>query len=330
LALIGAGRIARVYAAAAGELPPRHVSIVGVADPDADRASALAVGIGCPTFADGDDLVAGCRPDGVVICTPNAGHAAQCALFLSHGVAVLCEKPLSVDTAGALAAARMAAESGARLMVSSKFRYAHDVVRALALLQNGAIGRPLSATGVFALRHDMTADWRSDIAVSGGGVLVDKGPQLLDLMRLFLGPLASIRAVASVADRGYAVEDSVSLSVRGAGAVGHGRLSWTGEDDADTFFDIQGENGRVALGWSGSRHHDFAGDRWRPFGEGYDQRQAFSAQLANFLSAIRGEQAPLFTLEDALATVAAVEAGYRSIASQRWEPIGASPVGQKL
>jgi len=35
--------------------------------------------------------------------------------------------------------------------------------------------------------------------------------------------------------QGYAVATSVSLSVRGAEAVGHGRLSWAGDDDADTF-----------------------------------------------------------------------------------------------
>lgn len=184
MALIGAGRIARVYADAVGELPPGHVSVVGVAD--ANRAVALGVRFGCPVRLSGSaaqrsltaiPLVTRCRPDGVVICTPHVGHAAQCVEFLRHRVAVLCEKPLSFDTRGALTAAR-AAESGARLIVSSKFRYAQDVVRALALLNSGAIGRPLSATGVFALRH-----WRSDIAIGGGGVLMDKGPQVLDLVR---------------------------------------------------------------------------------------------------------------------------------------------------
>ncbi len=68
------------------------VTLVGVADPDADRAAEVAAAHGTPAFADASLLP---EVDAVVVAAPTELHAELAAPFLSRGVSVLVEKPMT-------------------------------------------------------------------------------------------------------------------------------------------------------------------------------------------------------------------------------------------
>jgi predicted dehydrogenase len=59
----------------------------------------------------------------------------------------------------------------------------------VAALQAGRIGEPHAAELVFHNAYGPDSGWARDAALAGGGALVDLGCHLIDLARLFLGPL---------------------------------------------------------------------------------------------------------------------------------------------
>jgi predicted dehydrogenase len=58
------------------------------------------------------------------------------------------------------------------------------------------------------------------------------------------------------------------------------------------------------------------------FGQGYNKLEAFQSQVNNFLRGIRGEEPLLIDSEDVLASVEAMEAGYRALQQSQWTRLG--------
>jgi predicted dehydrogenase len=331
--LVGAGRIAETYAQAFASLAADGIApiatIAAVADVRPEAGLALARRLECPAFESYRAMslaMSGPRAlDAVVVCTPPVTHPEIALHFLRRQVHVLCEKPLSIDIRSARLMAYGARRSGALLAMASKFRYAEDVIRARRLVESGAIGEIVEAENSFTSRVGMASRWNSDPALSGGGVLIDNGTHSVDLMRLFLGPLADVQVVEGARPQGLAVEETVRLFVRnGRGALGSIDLSWSVGREADSYLALYGTEGVLQIGWRESRYRRTGGE-WISFGTGYDKIQAFRSQIANFAGAVRGEEELRITMEDALASVEVVEAAYRALQGGRWTAVGARP-----
>ena len=130
---------------------------VAVVDPDpAAREAAHALGAArVGTERDGVGA-----PDGIVVATPAATHAAVVEPLLELGCPVFVEKPLATD---AESATRLAARAPGTLFVMHVWRY-HPSVEALAeLVRSGEIGQVewLRSTRVnwTSPRHDVDPVW---------------------------------------------------------------------------------------------------------------------------------------------------------------------------
>jgi predicted dehydrogenase len=316
--IAGAGRIAKVYAEAIETIACQAlVQVSAIADPDSTAAKTLGDRLKCLTFLCAREMVEDISPDAIVICSPPNTHASIACHALKRGVAVLCEKPLGVNFKNSFDIIEMSRISGSFLMMSSRFRYADDILGAMRVIESEELGQVMRVDQIFALKHDLSNDWRSNPMISGGGILIDKGPQSFDLMRLLLGPITSV-LVESSGNSTLAVEDCVVVKVKvDRQRIGSSLLSWRGEDDSDTFAKVTMEKGEILLGWTESRFRRFNGD-WKRLGDGYRRKQAFQAQLDNFIAAARGEQSMTVGLDDALATAEAIAAGYLSLKNGGW------------
>jgi predicted dehydrogenase len=327
-ALVGAGRNAETYALAFERLAARGIArIAGIVDGRTGGAARdLADRLLCSRFSSYEEMsAAGCELDAVVLCTPPATHAEIAVHFLQRRIHVLCEQPLSSDAGSARRMAQEAASADALLAVASKFLFVGDVTDAGRLVASGVIGEIMQAESCFAWRVDMAARWRSDPALSGGGVLSDNGGHAVDLMRFFLGPLVGVQAVEGARRLGLDVEESVRLLVRNVqGAVGSIDLSWNVGKDAESYLTLYGTEGTLHLGWRESRYRPATSPGWTPFGTGYDKVRACQRQIENFARAIRGDEEPRTTMEDALASMAVIEAAYRALHVSRWTPVAAA------
>lgn len=318
--IVGAGSIAQAYAQAFKDC--ETATICAVADVRAEAARALGEELRCPSYDSFEKMAEQVRLDAVVVCTPPATHPEICLHFLERGVNVLCEKPLSIDSASAKRMLDAAKRCGVKLTMASKFRYVEDVVRAKSIVTSGILGEIILFENAFTSRVDMASRWNSNPQVSGGGVLIDNGTHSVDLMRYFLGPLAEVQVVEGKRAQGLSVEETVRIFVRSlSGVMGNIDLSWSINKELDNYISIYGSHGTVRVGWKESRYRQSSSSDWVVFGKGYDKVQAFRSQIDNFSRAIRGEETLLITPEDALASVEVVEAAYAALRQSQWTTI---------
>lgn len=106
------------------------------------------------------------------------------------GKALLLEKPLGPDLAGARRLADAVAESGVISIMSLILRFAPEVQ---AFLDEVRRIRPIGGSAVWISGAHNLASPRSPWRVKGGPLL-DVGPHVLDLLEAALGPIVAIRA----------------------------------------------------------------------------------------------------------------------------------------
>jgi predicted dehydrogenase len=249
LLVVGVGWLGSRRASAARAA--RGVRLAAVHDADERRADRVAARHGAEAVP---DVASGLRHpgvDAVVVATPHADHARIARRALTAGKHVLCEKPLAIDPAEALALAELAEARGLRLATGLNHRLYPPVAEALALVGRGAIGPLQSVRAEIGHRAgpDFLASWHADPAASGGGTLMDNGPHACDLVRLFAGQMLGAKAyVADAIDLPDGCESEAYVLFRGAGCrVAEVRSSWT-RPSGYLELEVRGRDGWLRVG----------------------------------------------------------------------------------
>ncbi len=190
LVLVGCGAVSRLFYQPALLELRRHglVNILAVVDPRAEARAPLAVALGAAACTKLDEALE-LRPELVVIATPPALHRAQAEAAFAAGGAVLCEKPLAASATDADAMAAAAARTG-RLLAAGHYKRFMPAHRALkTLIERETFGPLLDATLVEGGKFSWPAATDSFFQreQTPGGVLLDIGVHVLDLLRWWLG-----------------------------------------------------------------------------------------------------------------------------------------------
>ncbi|GAB4153271.1 MAG: Gfo/Idh/MocA family oxidoreductase [Planctomycetota bacterium] len=323
LAIVGCGAIAEAYLEALEGLA--GLRLTAVVETSVRRLSEFRCASLVRRCASLDQLLDHAHPPAAaLVLTPPASHEPLALALLDAGLHVFCEKPLALSSASAERMCSAAARASRRLMMGSKFRYTPDLLTAHSLLAEGLIGEALLFENVFCSRVEMATRWNSRPEISGGGVLIDNGSHSVDIARWLLGPLARVQAQFARRVQPVEVEDTARLLFEThSGTVGSIDLSWSLHKEVPSFVRLYGERGTIEVGWRRSRHKVRGEREWTAFGRGYDKVEAFRNQLADFAASILDGQTPRITDLDALASVRAVEAAYRSAAERRWVDLAA-------
>jgi predicted dehydrogenase len=149
--------------------------LVAVASRDAGRAQAFAATHGVPqAFGSYDALLAAPDIDVVYVSLPNHLHAEWTIRALNAGKHVLCEKPLAlaVDEVDAIVAT--SARTGRIAAEGFMFLHHPQILRAIELARQGALGRLELVNGSFSFPLTYPGDPRVDPTM-GGGSLWDVG-----------------------------------------------------------------------------------------------------------------------------------------------------------
>ncbi len=216
--LVGYGSAGRgIHApllAAAGAAP----SVVVTGDPE--RAAQVAADLPAARVAPSLDaaLAAGSH-DLAVIASPSGVHEANALACVAAGVAVVVDKPLAVDGAGA--ARVVAAGTGAQvpLTVFQNRRWDSENLTLAALLTAEELGEIHRFERRWERWRPIPKDrWRENApADEGGGLLLDLGPHLVDAATWLFGPVRSVYAETSAWTT--PAEDEVFLALRHARGV---------------------------------------------------------------------------------------------------------------
>ncbi len=321
--LVGAGAIAQIT-----HLPTyasiRGVEVVALCDPQRGKATQLAARHGidfvCTDYRrllDRSDIHA------VDICTPNAYHAPIAVDALTAQKHVLVEKPVATRSADALRMVEAARSSGKVLMVASTARFRHDSLSLKTYMEREELGQLFYAkTGWLRSRRRWSElDWRFDRKISGGGVLMDSGIQVLDVALWLLGFPEPQRVLASThAPAGRTVEDSAVALVRFNGGLALTlEVNWSMLMEEDfAYLNVYGSQGGALL--NPLRIHREMHGRLLNVTPAHHEKpksvfkDSYRRAIEHFLACVRGEEATVSPGEEALLVLELTEAIYRSAA----------------
>lgn len=157
--------------------------------------------------------------DALFVCLTNDVAPDVTIAGLERGLHVFCEKPPGRDVADIeRVQAVELRHPGLTLKYGFNHRY-HDSVRdALALVNGGEFGRVLNMRGVYGkskfISFGAHSDWRTQRAVAGGGILLDQGIHMVDLMRLFGGEFHEVMSIVSSDFWKHDIEDNAYALMR--------------------------------------------------------------------------------------------------------------------
>lgn len=186
--------------------------VAAVWDDDGDRGREAAQRFGVPFEPDLDAAIG--VADAVAICCETSRHADLVERAAAAGRAILCEKPLAADLAGADRIARAVGNSGVLFMQSFPKRLdpvSHELRK---LVDDGGLGqihlvRVRHGHG-YGLTTDFKTRWYARRALGGGGALLDEGVHGADLLNWLFGRPQSVVATTTAGILGLEVEDGAT------------------------------------------------------------------------------------------------------------------------
>jgi len=170
-------------------------------------------------YARGYEDLLGMELDAVFVCMSNDMAAEVTIAGLEAGLHVFCEKPPARNVAEIEAVIdHERRHPGAKLKYGFNHRY-HDSVRdALAIIESGELGRVVNLRGVYGkskmISFGQDSDWRTRREIAGGGILLDQGIHMVDLLRLFGGEYTDIHSFVSNDFWRHDVEDNAYALMR--------------------------------------------------------------------------------------------------------------------
>ena len=101
-------------------------------------------------------------------------------------------------------------------MYGFNHRYHHSVQEALSLVRKGDFGKVINLRGIYGKSKmiNFETDWRSNRKIAGGGILLDQGIHMVDLMRLFAGEFVEYHSYVSNSFWNHDVEDNAYSLMR--------------------------------------------------------------------------------------------------------------------
>ena len=316
--LVGAGRIGWSHAQTLARTVP-GADLVAVADARADAAVALADTLGVRADGDPQALIDDESIEAVVIAASTPAHADLVCAAAGAGKAVFCEKPMGLTLDDADRAIAAADEAGVPLQVGFNRRFSRDFAAAHEAVLRGDIGMP-------QLLRSVTRD-------PGLGDPAAVAPWTIFLLTLihdfdtllWLNPGAHPTEVYAVADalvapafKDSGLLDTAVVVIRfDNGAIGTAEASFSAAYGYDVRGEVFGSAGMVTAGdtrQTAMTLHTAAG-RSVPtvrrdvelFGD------AYTAEFAEFVSAVREGRQPAVTGRDARRALAIATACITSV-----------------
>jgi len=162
--------------------------------------------------------------DILFVSLPNYLAAEVTVAGLEQGLHVFCEKPPGRDIQDIEYVIEVE-KKHPELVLKYGFNHRyHDSVReALRVVKSGELGEIINMRGIYGKSKivPFSGAWRSKRKYAGGGILLDQGIHMLDLMRLFCGDFTEVKSFVSNMYWKHDVEDNAYAVMRNS----HGHIA---------------------------------------------------------------------------------------------------------
>lgn len=200
MGFIGAGGIARSAHFNALLKLAEEAQVIAVSDVHLPAAQSLADSLQAKhVFEDYREMLQLPDLDAVLITVPNFLHAQAAVDAMEAGKHVLCEKPMAASGRDAERMVEAQRNTGKTLMVALNNRFRRDVQFLKARAEEGQFGDIYNAKCGWMRRAGIPGwgGWFTNMAMSGGGPLIDIGVHMLDLSLYLMGNPKPVSVVGS-------------------------------------------------------------------------------------------------------------------------------------
>ena len=184
LAIIGYGGMGGWHHASLKSKVP-EINVVGAYDIRPEIKEKIEAN-GLYAYGSAEELLADPKIDIVTIAVPNNFHKDYAIAALRAGKNVVCEKPVTMNSAELCEIIAVSKETGKLFTVHQNRRWDRDYRIIKKVLESGMIGKPYFIESRVQGSRGAMFGWRG-YKENGGGMLLDWGVHLLDQL-LFLVP----------------------------------------------------------------------------------------------------------------------------------------------
>ena len=264
----------------------------------------------------------------MIVATPNALHLAVALDCIAQGVPALIEKPVTDTLVAAQRLQRAVQRSGVAVLVGHHRRHNPIIKEVREQIADGLIGQLTAVVGLWLLKKPddyFDVAWRRE---PGGGPVLINLVHDIDNLRFICGEIVEVQALTSNQARGFAVEDTAALLLKFAsGAIGTVTVSdatpapwnWELASGENAAYPRQDQPCYLFAGTKGSlsvptmQLWSYPGESgwYAPLARTEIAAAALDPlveQLRHFLAVIARREAPLVSVQDAMGTLAVVEA----------------------
>ncbi len=250
-ALLGAGMVAEYHKAAIEAASDLGARLCAIGHYDPDKFHEISARFGVPCFRE-EDLLADPTVDALILCTPSGQHAEQTLRAAAAGKHVLVEKPMALTLEDADRMISACVSAGVTLGVVLQRRTEPLFNRVQEAITSGALGH--LSLGVLTMPYFRSqayydqAAWRGTWSLDGGGVLMNQGIHLIDLLVWWMGSPVSVEALGGTLHRRVEVEDTIGAVLRfEGGAIATVTATTTAEPGFPHRLEVYGSRGCVQI-----------------------------------------------------------------------------------
>lgn len=171
-----------------------QAELVAIVDADRSRVEQFLerCGLVIPFYSpdEFDRMVRECRPDRVLVATPDNSHSDYAIAALGHDLDVIVEKPMAANCVQVRAMLDAEARSKGRIRVTHNQRYTPKVRQVKGMILDGAIGKVVSCDLLWSVdtMHGSSFFYRwNRQRANSGGLSVTKSCHHLDMANWLIG-----------------------------------------------------------------------------------------------------------------------------------------------
>ena len=196
LLLIGTGAVSEIlYNPALHQIKKAGTGkLVAVVDTNLQRAQEYAAVFGAKAYDDLDIALKNEHLDAAIVAVPHVFHSTITIQCLNAGLGVLCEKPMATSYKECELMIATAKRVNKPLVVGFFRRYFPSTRAMKLILEKELLGQVTSFNFFEGEKYSWPAKTTSYFSkkIAGGGVLIDAGSHLLDLLLWWLGDVKSV------------------------------------------------------------------------------------------------------------------------------------------
>lgn len=193
------------------------------------------------------------RVEAVYVATPPVTHKELALRVIEAGKPLCLEKPMAMNGAECDEIIAAARKKDVPVFVTYYRRSMEKFLKVRELLGAGRIG-PVSSIQVTQcqqipkeIREEGHTPWRFDPTISGGGILVDMGSHVLDILDYLVSPITDIRGFSVNSGGCYSAEDVTGAALMfETGVVGSALFNFNADRWCDRIV-ITGQKGKISF-----------------------------------------------------------------------------------